>query len=75
MIDLNEQFISLNDVIQKTSLSRSSIYELMGKGEFPAPVPIRSRKRAWLLSEVTSWMQARLIERDRHPETPRAAMP
>ncbi len=67
IIDPNEQFISLNDVIQKTSLSRSSIYELINKGEFPTPVPIRSRKRAWLLSEVATWMQARLTERDRHP--------
>ena len=65
-IDLNEQFIPLNDVIQKTSLSRSSIYELVGKGEFPSPVPIRRRKRAWLLSEVTTWMETRLTERDHH---------
>jgi len=64
LIDPNDKFLKMDDVVRKTSLSRSSIYELMDKKEFPAPVRIRSRKRAWLLSEVTLWMEARLMERD-----------
>ena len=66
-IDPDDKFLRINDVIQKTSLSRSSIYELMDKREFPMPVQIRSRKRAWLRSEVNLWMQQQLTERDRQP--------
>jgi prophage regulatory protein len=44
----------------KTTLSRSSIYELIGRGEFPKPLKISGRRVAWLESAVDAWIQSRI---------------
>ena len=64
MLDENEKFIRMAEVTQKTSLPRSVIYALINAGKFPPPVPLRTRTRAWLLSEVTEWMEEKMKERD-----------
>ena len=64
IIDDNEKFIRLDEVVQKTSLSKSVIYELMDEGNFPPSISLRPRTRAWLFGEVVAWMDARIRERD-----------
>jgi prophage regulatory protein len=51
-------------VQKKTSLSRSSIYELMAAGTFPKPVKIGPRAVAWVEVEIDAWMQDRIEARD-----------
>ena len=46
-------------VQSKTTLSRSSIYELIARGEFPKPVKISGRRVAWLESSVDAWIHSR----------------
>ena len=55
--------IDIKDVISITSLSRSSIYALMKKGEFPNQVKLSSRRVGWVKSEVDALIQARSIAR------------
>ena len=42
-----------------TGLSRSTIYELMDRGEFPRPVLIGRRAVAWRESDLAKWQAAR----------------
>lgn len=61
--------IRIDDVIAKTSLSRSSIYRKMEEGKFPRPVSLsdstaRGSPKAWRLSEVQAWIQERTALRD-----------
>ncbi|EKK0621840.1 AlpA family phage regulatory protein, partial [Escherichia coli] len=45
--------------------SRSTIYELIRKGEFPPQVSLGGKNVAWLHSEVTAWMAGRIAGRKR----------
>jgi prophage regulatory protein len=49
-----------NRVEARTGLSRSRLYELIAKGEFPAPVALGPKSVAWVSSEVTDWIEARI---------------
>ncbi|MDP2519029.1 helix-turn-helix transcriptional regulator [Shimia thalassica] len=42
-----------------TGLSRSSIYDMMDKGEFPRPVRIGKRAVAWPESAIAEWLAGR----------------
>lgn len=42
-----------------TGLSRSTIYEMMDREEFPRPVRIGRRAVAWRDSDLASWLAER----------------
>ena len=46
-------------VSAETGLTRSSLYALMAKGEFPKPVRISARAVAWVGVEVDHWIETR----------------
>jgi prophage regulatory protein len=57
--------IRLPEVTKRTALSRSQIYDLMDKGQFPRSVKITgARSVAWSDTEVDAWIAARLADRD-----------
>jgi len=56
--------IRLPQVIQKTGLSRSSIYAAIANGKFPKQIKLTKRSSGWLESEVDSWISSRVAERD-----------
>ncbi|SDA75269.1 transcriptional regulator, AlpA family [Janthinobacterium sp. 344] len=53
-----ERFIRLAEVLATCGKSRSSVYEGIKDGTFPAPVKLKGRSSAWLKSEILHWMQA-----------------
>lgn len=60
----HECLIDLNEVMRRTSLSRSAIYEKMQEGGgFPRHVRI-GRRSAWAASEVDAWIRSMLAQRD-----------
>jgi prophage regulatory protein len=42
-----------------TGLSRSTIYDMMDRGEFPRPIRIGRRAVAWPESTVLAWLAER----------------
>jgi prophage regulatory protein len=54
------KFIRLPEIMRRYPLSRTTIYRLIGLGQFPAPVKISSRSVAWPESSVEAWAQAKL---------------
>lgn len=58
-------FIRQPEVSRITTIPKSSIPGEIEEGNFPAPVEITTRSRAWLKSEVHDWMKTKLKERDR----------
>lgn len=52
-------FLRLPTVVQRTGLSRSSIYALVSDGLFPAPVRIGRRAVAWRESDLDHWAAGR----------------
>ena len=51
--------LRLPQVLERTGLSRSSLYEKIAAREFPAPVKIGARAVAWVSSEVAAWIESR----------------
>lgn len=58
------RLIRLNEVIDSTGLSRSTLYRFISEGIFPKPVPLGDRSVGWVDSEVHDWILARIEERD-----------
>lgn len=58
------RFIRQPRVTELTSIPKSSIPIEIEEGNFPAPVDIGKRSRAWLESEVHAWMNEKLKQRD-----------
>ena len=54
--------LRLRQVTARTGLSRSTIYERIKAGEFPAQVPLGARAVGWLEADVNAWI-ARHVER------------
>lgn len=55
--------IPLTDVLRMTSLSRSSVYKLASRGEFPGQVELSANRVAWLKSDIEDWIATRATQR------------
>lgn len=42
-----------------TGLSRTTIYNLMSKGEFPRPVRLTAKAVGWPESAISDWLESR----------------
>ncbi|MBN8727435.1 MAG: AlpA family transcriptional regulator [Xanthomonadales bacterium] len=60
--------IRLPQVVDRTGLSRSSIYALAAKQQFPRPIRLTVATSAWIESEVDDWIAARVEASRRTPE-------
>jgi len=47
------------EVELRTGLSRSAIYALMAKRQFPAAVPLTAKAVGWLESSIETWIAER----------------
>ncbi|WP_371762633.1 helix-turn-helix transcriptional regulator [Massilia sp.] len=54
-----DRMIKLPEVISMTGLSRSSIYLLIKKGNFPPQIKLSTRSSGWLWREINSWLESR----------------
>jgi prophage regulatory protein len=59
-----QRLLRLAEVVERTGLSRSSLYAAIQRGTFPGPVKIGPRSSAWPESEIVGWINDRISERD-----------
>lgn len=57
-----QRFIKIPRVMDMVALSKSQLYALVAKKQFPAPIKLGIRSSAWLESEVEEWIEARTAE-------------
>lgn len=50
------QFLRLNHVLEKTTLSKTDLWDKISKDEFPAPFKLGERTRVWDEYEVDLYM-------------------
>ena len=48
-----------NEVQDATGLGRSSLYELMRRGDFPQPIKVSPGAVRWPADEIASWLASR----------------
>ena len=54
-----QRILRCRQVLSRTGLSRSSLYALIGRGEFPSAVRLSQRSVGWLEQDVAQWIEAR----------------
>lgn len=61
MNDIKSRLIRLREVEDRVGKKRSSIYQAIKEGTFPAPYPIGLRAVAWLESDIDNWIEGRKL--------------
>lgn len=56
----NERFLTASAVSEITSLSRATIDRKVAAGEFPKPIAISARRKAFCQGAVEAWMAERV---------------
>ena len=52
----------MNETCHQVGLSRSTIYRLIDKGDFPKSIPLGVKSVGFLSSEVIAWKEQRIAE-------------
>jgi prophage regulatory protein len=60
---IETSYLRIPEVERLTGLSRSTIYLMMSKGEFPLPYSLGDRAVGWDAAEVGSWLASRVKTR------------
>jgi prophage regulatory protein len=55
----------LKEVIEKTGLSSSIIYNWISEGEFPRQVDLGARSVGWIDTVIEEWLLAKIEVRDK----------
>ena len=64
-----ERILRLNKVLERTGLSRSTLYRKIGEGTFPRQIRIAVRCAGWRESAVEAWLQNPMFYQiDEHSE-------
>ena len=59
---MTETFLRLPAVKKRTGFESSQIYKLIKQGQFPKQINLGPQSVAWLESEVSDWMEKRILE-------------
>ena len=59
---MGKYFLSMRQVCERTSLSRTTIYNLVRDGLFPNQVSITTNRVAWTEDDVDRWMVRRVMD-------------
>lgn len=66
---MTQALLRLPAVMERTGYSRSTLYLLIQRGEFPSPIALGARAVAWPSEDIDAWIQ----ERIQHSRAPQAA--
>ena len=53
------RILRITEVMKIVGLKRTSIYRLIGKGEFPPPIKLTARASGWRYDEIERWIESR----------------
>ena len=59
---MTETFLRLPAVKKRTGFGRSHIYSIIKLGKFPKQINLGPQSVAWIESEVSDWMEQRILE-------------
>jgi prophage regulatory protein len=57
---MERRILRLPEVSKTVGLKRSAIYERVGAGLFPKPIPLLGRAVGWLSTDVENWISAQV---------------
>lgn len=71
-----DTIIKLQEVMADTSLSRSSIYQMISENKFPAQVKLSYRSVGWSRKQIDDWIEQKIkgsvieVKAERSSESP-----
>ena len=54
-----KRLLRIDEVLEMVNISKSVLYEMMGRGEFPRPVRISRRAVGWPQQDIHDWLDSR----------------
>ena len=63
---MTSSVLRLPAVIQRTGLSRSSIYNYIREKRFPAPILLGIRSIGWIETDINAWIEQREAAAAKH---------
>ncbi|MBO6717894.1 MAG: AlpA family phage regulatory protein [Rhizobiaceae bacterium] len=61
---MSKKILRLVPVLERTGLSRRTLYQEMSAGRFPRPVQLTARSVGWPEDDVEKWILERIEARD-----------
>ena len=62
---MENQLLSIRETCSRTTLSRTTLWHKVKRGEFPKPIALgEGIRKAFLASEVDAWIAERMAERN-----------
>lgn len=52
----SERAVRIREVMQRVGISRTQIYRLIQRGDFPAPVRLSDRISIWRQKDIDEWL-------------------
>jgi len=52
---LDDPLVGWNEVLEWTSIPRSTIYTMINQGRFPRPIPVSGKIVRWPKSDLIAW--------------------
>ncbi len=53
---MTDKLLRITEVMERTALSRSYIYRLIQRGEFPAKLELGAKCSRWVESDIAKWI-------------------
>lgn len=53
----------MDEVLERTTLSRSMLYKLLRQDKFPHPTPMSNRSIGWFEVDIENWLQTKTATR------------
>lgn len=63
------KLIKLPQVMDMTGLGKTSVYKLMSEKQFPIPVTLIGKSKAWVDIEIAEWVERKISERNKFTRT------
>lgn len=57
------KLLDLDDLMRKTKMSKTTLYDLIKNDQFPQPIKVR-RRSYWVESEIDAWITLQIHARD-----------
>lgn len=64
---MTPEIFRLPAVVAACGISRSTIYEMIRRGEFPRPIKLGARAVGWRRSDIEAWLASRPAARISEP--------
>lgn len=61
---MSTRILAIDEVLERTSFSRRTLYNEISEGRFPKPVQLTTRRVGWPETDVEAFLSSKIAARD-----------